>query len=121
MYIPKPQVYEALKALGYYCHQGAQAVFADDEVPAITFRVDNNSANLDLDNEIASQDIEVVIDVWADDSPTASKILSETEEAMRKIGYRLSYSADVPSPEGSLAHINCRFITTHAMGEKHEP
>lgn len=114
MYTPKTQIYTKLKALGYYCHQGAQAVFADNEVPAITFRVDNNSVNLDLDNEIASQDIDVVVDIWADDSVTASRILSETEGAMRELGYRLTYSADVPSPEGCLFHINCRFVTVHA-------
>lgn len=116
MYIPKTQIYDKLKALGYYCHQGAQAVFADEEVPAITFRIDNNSVNLDLDNNIASQDIEVVIDIWADDSPTASSILSKVEEAMRSIGYRLTYSADVPSPDGCLFHHNCRFVTIYPNG-----
>lgn len=111
MFTPKSEIYAKLNTLGYYCHQGAQAVFADNEVPAITFRIDNNSVNLDLDNEIASQDVEAVVDIWADDSVTASSILSSVEGAMREIGYRMTYSADVPSPEGCLFHINCRFIT----------
>ena len=114
MFTPKSQIYQKLQSLNYYCHQGAQATFADNEVPAITFRIDNNSVNLDLDNEIASQDIEVVIDIWSDDSVTASRILSEVEGDMRELGYRLTYSADVPSPEGCLFHINCRFVTVYA-------
>lgn len=113
MFTPKVQLQKALSSLGYYCHQGAQASFADNEIPAITFRIDNNSVNLDLDNQIASQDINVVVDVWADDSITASKILSEAEEVMRVNGYHLTYSADVPQPKGCLFHINCRFITVH--------
>lgn len=113
MFTPKTQIQKTLSELGYYCHQGAQASFADNEVPAITFRVDNNSVNLDLDNQIVSQDINVVVDIWADDSITASRILSEVEEAMRLNGYQMTYSADVPQPKGCLFHINCRFITVH--------
>ena len=113
MFTPKAQLQKILSSLGYYCHQGAQASFADSEVPAITFRVDNNSTNLDLDNEISSQDISVVVDIWADDSVTASKVLSEAQEAMRKNNYRLTYSADVSQPKGCLFHINCRFTTVH--------
>jgi len=67
--------------------------------------------DLNLDNEIRRQDITATVDVWADDSPTASRILGEVEAKMRSIGYRLSYSADVPAPAGALYHINCRFDT----------
>jgi hypothetical protein len=109
MFNPKVELFAALNALEYYCAQGGQTQFA--ETPAITFRLGNNSVNTDLDNEIVSQDIVAVVDIWADDSPTASGILAEVEEALRAIGYRLSYSADVPSPEGALYHINTRFET----------
>lgn len=107
MHLPKQEIYQALNTLGYTTVQGAQSVF--NEAPAITFRIADNSTNLDLDNEIASQDIVAVVDIFADDSPTASGILSQAEAKMRSIGYRLSYSADVPSPEGALYHINSRF------------
>lgn len=113
MYIPKAQLQKTLSSLGYHCHQGAQASFADKEIPAITFRVDSNSTNLDLDNQISSQNISVVVDIWADDSVTASRVLSEVEEVMRTDGYHLTYSADVPQPKGCLFHINCRFTTVH--------
>ncbi len=113
MFTPKVQLQKTLSSLGYYCHQGAQASFSGNEIPAITFRVDNNSVNLDLSNEIASQDINVVVDIWADDSITASQVLSGVEEVMRLDGYQMTYSADVSQPKGCLFHINCRFITVH--------
>ena len=117
MYLPKKDILTALKSVtlggsnpqAIYVAQGSQAVFA--QVPAITFRADDNNVSLDLDNQIASQAITAVVDIWADDSPTASDILSGVEEKMRGIGYRLSFSMDVPSPEGSLYHITTRFET----------
>lgn len=111
MYLPKADVFEALVNLGHHCVQGGQAVFSDNQVPAITFRVDNNSVTRDLDNEIASQDITVTVDIWADDSVTASNILSQVEGTMRGLSYQLTYSADVPSPVGALQHITTRFST----------
>lgn len=111
MYQPKADIFAALKSLGHYCAQGGQAVFGDKQVPAITFRIGNNSVERDLDNEIAGQAITVVVDIWADDSVTATTILGEVEEVMRGLKYRLSYSADVPAPVGALQHITTRFET----------
>ena len=117
MYQPKEELYKTLKALGYYCRQGAQATFGDGEVPAITFRIENNSVDLLLDNTIGHQDIIATVDIWADDSKTASRIQTAVEEALREIGWRMSYSADVPAPTGALFHINCRFETLHTAGK----
>lgn len=109
MFNPKEELFAALNVLGYYCAQGGQAEFAD--TPAITFRIGNSPTELDLSNEISRQNITAVVDIWADDSPTASEVLVQVEAALRAIGYRLSYSADVPAPEGALHHINTRFET----------
>lgn len=117
MYQPKEELYQTLKALGYYCRQGAQATFGDGELPAITFRIENNSVNLLLDNEISHQDITATVDIWADDSKTASFIHTRVEKALRNIGYQMSYSADVPAPTGALFHINCRFEKLHCAGK----
>ena len=108
MYLPKSDVYNSLKTLNYYVSQTQPPTF--DELPAIIFRVGDNSVNLDLDNTIISQDIEIIIDIWAEDSVTASNVLSQVEEVMRQIGYKMSYSSDVPNI-GNLFHINNRFTT----------
>lgn len=106
MYLPKSDVYNSLKQLNYYVSQTQPATF--NELPAITFSVGNNALDYDLDNNIISQDLEIVIDIWAEDSVTASKVLSQVEEIMRKNLYKMSYSNDVPN-NGNLYHILTRF------------
>lgn len=114
MYQPKADIFSALSQLGYYCAQSSQAIFSDGQIPAITFRIDDNSTNLDIDNQITSQNIIAVIDIFTNDSLTASDILSQVESTMRAIGYRLEYSADIPGPTGALYHINARFLRIYA-------
>ena len=106
MYLPQSDVYNSLKELNYYVSQTQPATF--NELPAIVFNVGNNSIDVDLDNNIVSQDLEIVIDIWAEDSVTASKVLSQVEEIMRKNLYKMSYSNDVPN-NGNLYHVYCRF------------
>ena len=106
MYLPKSDIYNSLKKLNYYVSQTHPATF--NELPAIIFNVGNNSVDVDLDNNILSQDLEIIIDIWAEDSVTASKVLSQVEEIMRKNLYQMSYSNDVPN-NGNLFHILNRF------------
>ena len=106
MYLPKSDIYNSLKQLNYYVSQTQPATFND--LPAIIFSVGNNSINTDLDNNILSQDLEIQIDVWAEDSVTASKVLSQVEEIMRSNLYNMSFSNDVPNV-GNLYHIVSRF------------
>ena len=80
MYQPKEEIYKVLKSLGYACQQGSQAIFT-----------------------------EVVVDIFTNKSTDLSRILSEVEAKMRTINYRLVHSVDVPNPEGTLFHSNCRF------------
>jgi hypothetical protein len=107
MFKPKKEVYDKLRELPYTVIQGSQAVFND--LPAITFLVQNNAVNLDLSNEIASQDVIIGVDIWADKSETASSILVEVEAKMREIFYQLSSSLDVPNVDASIHHIACSF------------
>ena len=74
------------------------------------FSVGNNNVNVDLDNTIISQDIEINTDIWAEDSVTASTVLSQVEEIMRRNNYIMSFSNDVPNI-GNLYHISNRFTT----------
>jgi hypothetical protein len=106
MYLPKSDILNSLKELNYYVSQTQPSTFND--LPAIIFSVGNNSINTDLDNNILSQDLEVIIDIWAEDSVTASTVLSKVEEKMRLNLYNMTYSNDVPNI-GNLYHINSRF------------
>lgn len=111
MYLPKSDIYSSLKDLTYqdkaiYVSQTQPPVFND--LPAIIFKVADNTPIYDLDNNILSQDLEVQIDIWTEDSVTASNILSLVEETMRSNLYTMSYSNDVPNI-GNLFHIVTRF------------
>lgn len=106
MYLPKSDIYNSLKELNYYVSQTQPPTF--NELPALIFSVGNNSVEYGLDNEILSQDLEIQIDIWAEESVTASRILSEVEEKMRLNLYKMSFSNDVPNT-GNLYHIVCRF------------
>lgn len=106
MYLPKSDIYKNLKKLNYYVSQTQPAIFND--LPAIIFSIGNNSINTDLDNKILSQNIEIQIDIWAEDSVTASTVLSQVEEIMRLNQYNMSFSNDVPN-NGNLFHIVTRF------------
>lgn len=106
MYLPKADVYDSLKALPYFVSQTQPAIFND--LPAIIFSVGNNGVSVDLDGDIASQDVEIQIDIWAEDSVTASTVLSQVEEIMRSNFYIMSFSNDVPNVS-NLYHIVNRF------------
>ena len=60
------------------------------------------------EKNISSQDIEIQLDIWAEDSVTASTVLSQVEEFMRSNLYIMSFSNDVPNVS-DLHHIVCRF------------
>ena len=106
MYLPKTDVYNSLQVLPYYVSQSNPAVFTD--MPAVTFSVGNNAVTADLDGEISGQEVEIQLDIWAEDSVTASTVLSEVEEIMRSNHYIMSFSNDVPNIS-DLHHVACRF------------
>lgn len=110
MYLPKEDIFKKLQETGVTVLQSAQETYPNP--PAITFSISDNATELDLNNEISSQSIIAVVDIWTDTSMEASALLNASEILMRELGYRLTYSADVPRPEGALHHINCRFETT---------
>ncbi len=108
MFNPKSEIYSKLCEIqGVDVSQSSNNIF--NAVPAITYRIDGNEAEYYLENEIASQNIRCAIDIWADDSVTASSLLVQVEAKMRELKYRLTNSLDVPAPEGALYHINATF------------
>lgn len=109
MFLPKAEIFEALKAVDGLegVQHGGQMVFR--RTPAVVFRIDENRLNLDLENRIGHQEILATVDIFTQGVAEASSVLSKVEEAMRNIGYRLENSVDIPPLEGALHHINCRF------------
>lgn len=110
MFKPKEEVYKILSELPYWVSQRQPNKFK--ELPSIIFKCSNNAINLDLDNEISSQDLIIIIDIYANKSSEATKILAEVESKMRENYYRMTFSSDeVPSNSG-ISRINTRFEKT---------
>ncbi|MCI8309104.1 MAG: hypothetical protein HFJ45_02610 [Clostridia bacterium] len=108
MYLPKKDIYQILKSVNTNVSQTQPTAF--NKLPYINFSITDNSVNLDLNNNINYQDIEVQIDIWAEDSVSSSNLLSKVEEKMRENLYILTYSSDVPNT-GNIFHIVSRFQT----------
>ena len=110
MFKPKEEVYKILSELPYWVSQRQPDKFK--ELPSIIFKCANNTVNPDLDNEILSQDLIIIIDIYAETSSDATKILEEVESKMRENYYRMTFSSDeVPSNRG-ISRINTRFEKT---------
>jgi hypothetical protein len=106
--MPKQDIFNKLSELNVGVAQSQPTEF--NELPFINFSITQNDVELDLDNEINSQNIEVQIDIWAEDSVSASELLRQVEEKMREELYLMTYSADVPNV-GNIYHIVTRFNT----------
>lgn len=110
MFKPKEEVYKILSELPYWVSQREPNKFK--ELPSIIFKCSNNAVNLDLDNEVSSQEIGIIIDIYAKTSSESTKILAEVETKMRENLYRMTFSSDeVPSNSG-ISRINARFDKT---------
>ena len=107
MYNPKKEIFDILKELGYGVAQTQPTEF--NELPFINFEVSNNVPIYSLDNEISYQDIDIKVDIWANTSTEASRILSEVEYKMRQNLYKMTYCADVANISDifhTVAHFN---------------
>lgn len=109
MYEPKVDICNSLKTIeGVEVYQKKPKKFLTDKLPAVTFFVLRNETNLNLDNEIATQDLAIQIDVWADRSTEATNTLKQIEAVMRENFYTLRFSQDFDDPSG-LNRITTRF------------
>lgn len=103
----KATVYSALSTIaGATVQQSTQQIATT--MPVIAYRISQNAPSYDFDKEISLQDVEVMIDIFATTSTGASSLLSQVEAKMKGIDLFLTYTADVPDPDGYF-HINTRF------------
>lgn len=112
LYEPKKDLYGLLSTIDFtigdvQVYQQRPEVL--EELPCITFNVSNNSAILELSKDIGYQEISVTIDFWGSTSKDTGSMLSETDEVLRANGYQLTFSSDIPDPDGEISHITSRF------------
>ena len=107
LYLPHADIYKLLSSLGCDVSQAKANVF--NVLPAITYRVDNVSPSIDLDNTIEYQKFLISVDVWSKDSIQALQIAKDIEKLMRGNGYDLEFFSDVPNMEPNLYHVTLKF------------
>lgn len=112
MYLPKKDLYDLLVTLkdaitGLEVYQSYPDEFKS--LPTITFSVNNNTVETDLDGNILYQDITVTVDIWGESSSQCSDVLDKVETLLRQNYYKLTYSADVPNTDSRIRHIANRF------------
>lgn len=115
---PKSTIYNKLKEItSIEVNEGARAVSVVQERPdeivldnllMITFRINSNVPKYTLEKEVAKQDIEVAIDIWALSSIESGLLLIAVEEKMRELDYLLTFNMDIPDPKG-YSHITTQF------------
>jgi len=106
-YKPKADVYNKLKELtGVIVYQLRPEVLED--FPCVVFSIGNDNIMYFLSHDIAYQDIDLDIDIFAETSVETSGLLSDIEYKLRDLGYRLIQSRDVPDPD-LISHVNARF------------
>lgn len=111
LYEPKNDLYAILSGVEYSIGDVEVLQRTQDQlsvIPCITFYTSDNSAILELSKEIAHQEIEVTIDFFGNSSIETGAMLSEADEALREGGYALTFSTDLPDPDG-FHHISTRY------------
>lgn len=83
------------------------------ELPTLTYSVQNNVAQRNLNNEIVSQNQVCTIDIWSATSTGATDILVLVEAKMRELFFNLDFSGEIPNPNNDVYHISCRFSATN--------
>lgn len=106
MYEPKEDLYTILNSIaGVTVYQTRPEVLQN--FPCITFNIGSNIPEYDLSKEITHQDIDAVIDIYAETSKETGSLLASLQQKMIDNDYRMVFCMDIPDDNAS--HITTRF------------
>ena len=80
--------------------------------PTVAYAVSDNRNTISLEGEHLTQNAEVVIDIFAKSSTSASATLAQVDDKFRSIGWYQTFMQDVPDPDAEIYHINARYTGT---------
>lgn len=107
MYEPKEDLTTILNTIsGITVYQDRPEVIEDR--PSITFSISNNVPEFDLSKEVARENIEVTIHIWALTSIESGQILKELVDKMLENNYVLTFNTDMIDEDGG-SHIVTKF------------
>lgn len=103
---PKSLIYNILSGLeDVSVYQARPDIL--EEIPCITFYVGGNTPEYVLEKEMSHQDIEVIVDIYANTSKESGELLDTLESEMLENDYRMTFCSDVP--DADYSHITTRF------------
>jgi len=107
LYIPNKDIFNILNSLGYDVSLTSDNII--NQKPSITYHVETNKPNLDTELNILYQDIEVVVNVWAESKVKTIEMTKEIYDIMGEHGYFAKLISDRPTLEPNLYHVFFRF------------
>ena len=78
-----------------------------EEIPCITFYVGGKTPEYAIEGSIGYQDIDVIIDIYANTSKESGELLVALESEMLDNKYRMTFCSDIPDDD--LSHVTTRF------------
>ena len=107
----KATVYGALSTI-----TGVKVILSTQSTPAVfptvAYAVSDNRNTISLEGQHLAQNSEVVIDVFAKSSTSASATLAQVDDKLRTIGWYQTFMQDVPDPDTEVYHISTRYTGT---------
>ena len=95
---PKSEIYTILSGLGS-AYQMQSGVTRD--MPCYIYEVTGNSPIYSMDKKVVYQNIEVTIDIYAENSKGSGVLLTTLVDTMLESNYRMVYSSDISNDKYS--------------------
>ena len=95
---PKSEIYTILSGLGS-AYQMKSGVTRD--MPCYIYEVTGNSPIYSMDKKVVYQNIEVTIDIYAENSKGSGVLLTTLVDTMLESNYRMTYSSDISNDKYS--------------------
>ena len=107
---PKETVYTILSSVSDSVTVYQERPEVVKSLPSFTFRVSYNNPIMTVDKSIGYQDVEVIVDIWAETSIESGTLLKALVATMLDNDFVLSFSSDVPDPgPEKISHVTTRF------------
>ena len=101
---PKSEIYTILSSIGTAYQRRAGVV---RDMPCYIYDITGNTPIYSLDKEVEYQEIEVTIDIFAENSKESGPLLTTLVETMINNDYRMTYCSDIS--DDKYSHITTVF------------
>lgn len=87
-------------------------------LPVVTYYTLTRQGSFAYDNEVASNDHTMCIDIWADYPKQCEELSKKIKEIMLGNGWYIEFEKDIPNPDPSVKHRTIQFEKTFYSEEE---